>query len=88
MRRSLLSLLTALLVLALHVSSASACLWDREVTKDEQEFKSKYEPPQPENAPTSPEREPDNRLLTLGGGLGALLVLGGVVVGLLRDRKP
>jgi hypothetical protein len=87
MRRPLLVLLMAVLALAVSVSAASACINDRETNKAEREFKSTYE-----KAPAAPEYQPppaDNgkeKLITLGGGLGAGLLAGAVIIGLRRPK--
>jgi hypothetical protein len=73
--------------LALYAGSSFACIWDREVTNSEREFKSHYnsdyqEPP----AIESPEPLED-RLLAFGAsGLGSALLIGSVVVTLKRPR--
>jgi hypothetical protein len=91
MRRSLLLLPTALLVIAVHVSSAAACLNDRDIIKAEKEFKSTYEP---KSAPAeTPRYEPEaplngkGQLLTFGGGVGTMLLVGAVVLGLRKSRE-
>jgi hypothetical protein len=88
MRPFFFSLLTALLVLVVHVSSASACINDRDTFKAEREFKSTYEkaPPAASPSPESP-AESRERLLTWGGGgAGVLLLLGAVVLTVKRSR--
>ncbi len=88
MRRILLVLLVAVLALVVHVSTASACLNDREINKAEREFKSTYDkaPPAPEYQPPPPDTGKE-KLITLGGGIGAGLLAGAVVIGLRRPRQ-
>jgi len=76
------------MALLLPISQASACLWDSEVDKSEREFKSKYvKPVSPPDAPSYPETDTKGQLLTWGGGAGAFLLLGAVVICLRKPRS-
>ena len=90
MSRHLLHLLGACLALGLSVSTATACINDRESYKAEKEFKSHYLDQQtPQDAvPTS--SPPANGLLTASAtGFGALLLIGAVTITVLpRRRNP
>jgi hypothetical protein len=89
MRRFLFPFLATLLVLAVHVSSASACINDRDTYKAEREFKSTYEKaaPAPSPSPDPAPGETRERLLTWGGGgTGVLLLLGAFVLCVKKPR--
>jgi hypothetical protein len=94
MRRSLLALLLASLVLVVPVSSASACMNDRETRKAEQEFKTTYEKEfkstfekaAPEYQPEAVEPGKD-RLMTWMGGIGSVLLLGAFVLTIRKARS-
>lgn len=87
-------LLLALGLLAVGVSPALACLNDRESKKYEREFKSSYqefksdyqapsaEPPPSETSPS------DFWVTKLPAGAGVALLVGALVLGLMRSRRP
>ncbi len=81
-------LLTAL-CLAVFTGAAAACINDRESSKSEKEFKSRYNDPptlQPTDSP--PSSSPTDRLFVYGGtGLGAALLVGGLTVTFLPRRR-
>jgi hypothetical protein len=73
------------ILFVLFAGHASACIWDREVTNAEREFKSHYNPgylEQPAIESTEPLK---NHLLTYGAA-GSLLLIGSVVVTLKRPN--
>ncbi len=79
-------LLTAL-CLTVFATAASACLNDRESSKSEKEFKSRYNDP-PAAKPADPSPSPTDRFFVYGGtGLGAALLVGGLTVTFLPRRR-
>jgi hypothetical protein len=81
-------LLTALCLVAF-TTGASACLNDRESSKSEREFKSRYnDPPAAKPADPAPASSLTDRLFVYGGtGLGAALLVGGLTVTFLPRRR-
>jgi len=87
MRRIFLGLLTLSLV-AIHVSTATACLNDREVNNAEKEFKSRYIDQSPPQYQPQPQQDIKDQLMTYGGiGAGSALLLGAFVLGAIKVRR-
>lgn len=86
MRKLLVGFLVLVAVLAVAVGPALACINDRESQRSEKEFRSSYiEVEKPAYQPPPP---PENNLLIYGGsGLGASLLLGAGLLGLVRSRR-
>jgi hypothetical protein len=91
MRWQILAILTAVMLLAIHVSPAVACINDRESLQSEKEFKSSYiekeilplPKEQYEPAPSS-----SDQLITYGSsGIGLALLAGACVLGMVRTRR-
>jgi len=89
MRWFILGTLTLVMVLAVHVSMAPACINDRESLQSEKEFKSSYiekEAPAPQQY--EPQPSPGDQLMVFGGsGIGAALLIGACVMGFVRPRR-
>ena len=89
MSRTSLALFLAVMGTGVFAASAAACLNDRESAKSEREFKSHYGDPPPAPAPTesSPTGSPERLFVYGWTGLGAALLVSGLVVTVLPRRR-
>lgn len=88
MRWFILASLVLAMLLAVQVTTASACINDSESLQSEKEFKSTYI----EKAPPAPQYQPEptanDQLMVWGGsGVGMALLVGACVLGVVRTRR-